>query len=384
MRIIHVCLAAIYVDNFSYQENVLPRMHKLQNNEVMILASTEVLNKQNKIEYVNPSKYSTKEGIPIVRVPYVKWLPPKLGHKTRVYSGVREILETFLPDLIFLHDIQFLSIYQIRKYVKKNPNVRIVADGHADYINSARGFISKNILHAIIYRFAAKMILPYTSKFYGTLPSRVNFFQEMYKIPTDKTDFLPMGADDTLLNMVINDDSRQRIREKYGFSNKDIVLITGGKIDRRKIEILDLMSAVSECEEHIKLIVFGAVESELKNEFESRLVPNKIVMHGWADEKESYQVLNSADVAVFPCLHSTLWEQSAGIGLPCILHEMEGFKHLNIQDNCVFVKECNKENLLEAIKYCVKNLNRLKKNADNAKEYFSYNNIAMRILDELN
>lgn len=383
MKIMHVCLAAVYIDNFSYQENVMPRMHKNQNNEVKILASTEVLNIQNKHEYVLSSSYMSEDGIPVTRLPYVKWLPDRLRRKLRIYSGVREELEKFKPQIIFLHDIQFLSAYQIRKYAIRNPEVKIVADGHADYINSARGFVSKHILHGMIYRHAAKVLLPYVQKFYGTLPSRVVFMKEMYRIPEDKLAFLPMGVDDVIVQEVLEDGSREQIRKKMGFSDDDIVLVTGGKIDKNKRAVLELMEAVKDCANNVKLLIFGAVDISLHEEFNKRLIQDKVVMYGWANEKESYQLLNSADVAVFPCLHSTLWEQSAGMGLPCILHEIEGFKHINIRENCVFVENCDATHLLKAIEYTIANFEMLKKNAESVKKVFSYNDIAKRVLDNI-
>ena len=41
MKILHCCLAAFYIDNFSYQENIFPKIHKLQGHQVHIIASTE-------------------------------------------------------------------------------------------------------------------------------------------------------------------------------------------------------------------------------------------------------------------------------------------------------------------------------------------------------
>lgn len=383
MRIVHVCLAAFYIDKFSYQENVLPRMHKLQGNDVMILASTETVSSDNQLDYVKPSRYINCDGIPVIRLPYVSWLPKVLVRKLRLYPNVYVTLCEFKPDVIFLHDVQFLSIHQIKRYVKGNQTVKIIADGHADYINSARGFISKYILHGLIYRYAAQTILPYIMKFYGTLPSRERFFREMYHIPQEKIGFLPMGADDTLVEIVKGDGSRAKIRRDYGFSDDDYILITGGKIDEKKIETLNLMDAVIECPDNVKLIVFGAVAPGIKKDFESRLVPNKITMFGWANEKQSYQLLNAADIAVFPCYHSTLWEQSAGIGLPCILHEIEGFTHININNNCYMVKKCDKKDLVKAIKMCIKNYPSLRNNAIECASNFSYDHIAKDVLKGL-
>ncbi|OUQ27971.1 hypothetical protein B5E77_03910 [Lachnoclostridium sp. An131] len=380
MRIIHVCLAAYYIDDYSYQENVLPRMHIKQGHDVLILASTETLSPNNKLSYVNSSSYLNDDGIKVVRIPYLKGIPKFLVRKLRIYPNVYYNLCKFKPDLIFLHDIQFVSINQVKKYAKKNPKVRIVADGHADFINSAHGFLSKNILHGLIYKQCAQAILPYTEKFYGTLPSRVEFFHEMYHIPRNKLELLLMGADDNLVDEVKADSSRQAIRNKYGFTKKDIVLVTGGKIDQNKIAVLELMDAVKETSENIKLLIFGSVSLELANIFNSKLVDNKIVMYGWASEKETYQILNSADIAVYPCWHSTLWEQSAGLGLPCILHRIQGFQHININNNCIFVEPCSKDNLLKAINICVNDFELFKKNAQEVSINFSYARIAQKAI----
>ena len=75
MRVLHCCLAAFYIDDFGYQENILPKMHKLQGHKVAILASTENYINKTKKGYVNPSSYFTTEGIPITRIPYSNFIP---------------------------------------------------------------------------------------------------------------------------------------------------------------------------------------------------------------------------------------------------------------------------------------------------------------------
>ena len=49
MKILHLCLANFYVDEFNYQENILPRINKLDGHEVYILASTETFINNTKI-----------------------------------------------------------------------------------------------------------------------------------------------------------------------------------------------------------------------------------------------------------------------------------------------------------------------------------------------
>ena len=132
-------------------------------------------------------EYLTREDIPIKRVPYVSWLPHFIAKKLRFYTGIKDYLQKVQPDIIFLHDCQFLSIFQIANYAKQHKNVKIYADSHTDFINSGKTWVSKNIFHKIIYRlFCANVIAPYTTKFYGTLPVRVDFLRDIYGIDAQK------------------------------------------------------------------------------------------------------------------------------------------------------------------------------------------------------
>ena len=189
MRILHCCLACFYIDNYSYQENILPRYHKLMGYEVKIIASTESFDKNGRITYIEPKRYVNEDGIEVVRLPYVKYLPDKFVKKLRRYKGFWDELIAFEPEFIFIHDVQFLDIDIIKKYAKSH-NVKIVADCHADFSNSARKFISKNILHGMIYKHCAQIIEPYVTKFYGVLPARVDFLKNVYKLPAEKVDLL--------------------------------------------------------------------------------------------------------------------------------------------------------------------------------------------------
>lgn len=39
MKVLHICLASFYIDNYSYQENLLPIYHKKMGYDVEIIAS---------------------------------------------------------------------------------------------------------------------------------------------------------------------------------------------------------------------------------------------------------------------------------------------------------------------------------------------------------
>lgn len=385
MRIVHCCLASFYIDNYGYQENILPRMHKLQGHEVMILASTETYVDQIHLGYVEPKEYINEDGIPVHRIPYKKYLPHKIMTKLRCYEGVYNELCEFKPDFIFLHDVQFLSIKEVVKYAKNNPYVRINADSHTDYRNSARSFVSKYILHGIIYKWCVKQIIPYVGHFYGTLPARVDFLKEAYGTPSERTALLVMGADDQYVQKAKISRQRALIREKFGIKDNDFLIVAGGKFDAWKRWIIDVMDAITilHHEKNVKLLVFGSVMDSdgFKNEFDKRCDGKIIQYAGWIKSNESYNYFEASDLVIFAGLHSVLWEQAVGQGKPCIFNHMQGYTHVDLGGNCKFIQAPDTETIASAITDCINDYPTMLKNAKKkGLKTFSYSEIAKRAL----
>jgi glycosyltransferase involved in cell wall biosynthesis len=379
MKILHCCLAAFYIDDFGYQENILPKMHKLQGHEVRIVSSTETYIEKRQLGYVSPSSYLSADNIPITRLPYSKWLPDAIVKKLRIYSGLTDLLDSFKPEIIFLHDIQFISILEILKYARKN-EVLIYADSHTDRINSARNWISLNILHRLVYKLCAKLIEPYARRFYGTLPIRNDFLEEVYGIPGSKIELLTLGVDDTLLNQFDREHVRKRVRERLGLNEKDFVVVSGGKIDRRKNIHLLLEAFNSISNPSIKLVLFGSLTDEIRVQINPLLRQANISFLGWLDTKEVYEVLLASDLGFFPGTHSVLWEQCVGVGIPCVFKKWLGIQHVDVGGNCRFLEEINPVTIKEEIETLASNnviFEDMKSAALNhGREKFSYYKIA--------
>lgn len=382
MRVLHCCLAAFYVDGYGYQENILTKMHKVIGCDVGILASTETYVDKKKIGYVEPGRYINEHGIPVERVPYVPWIPHFLAKKLRLYRGVYAHVEAFSPDVIFLHDVQFLSVSEIRKYVRGHPHVRVFVDGHTDFHNSARSWISKNILHGIIYRFCAKRIEPFVEKFWGVTPLRADFFVDVYKISPSKVDVLVMGVDDSVVDFSSRGTVRKKIRLELGIADDDFVLVTGGKIDRRK-KIDALLSAyICPGFKKTKLLIFGVPSADMKKSYEDFVNAEGVIALGWLPPDKIYDYLFASDLAVFPGTHSVLWEQVVGVGLPAIFRRWKGMEHVSLGGNCLFLEEGSQLEITQVI-LRVMNDRRLyeemlRKACENGPRVFSYSTIARK------
>lgn len=340
MKILHCCLANFYADGFGYQENMITKMHKMQGHDVRILASTETMSKDRGLVYVNPSSYLTKDDIPIKRIAYVNWLPIKIARKLRIYNGVWESIKNFEPDVIFMHDAQTCAVFPIVSYIKSHPNVKLYIDSHTDFINSARSWISKNILHGIIYKYCVKHTIPYTQKYYGTLPARVSFYRDFYGTPANKTEFLPMGIDDLSIDFSKRHEIRHEIRQKLNINESDFVIITGGKIDRKKNTHILLRAVSSFNSDDVKVVLFGSISTEMKKEVESLIDNDKRFIYvGWLSTQDTYKYIFASDLACFLGTHSTLWENVVGYGIPAIFKKWKGITHVDKNGNCILVED---------------------------------------------
>lgn len=385
MRILHIQFAGPYTENMGYQENILPKYHQRLGNEVYILTSCYAW-KNSKIIHVPIERKKMKDGVFLERMEYENLGIDFLTEKLRAVRGVEKKLEEINPDFIMLHDVQSFADYGICAYLKKHPQVRMIVDCHTDFENSARNWISKNILHKVIWRHLARKLIPFTDKFYGVLPARVDFLSDVYKVPREKCDLLVMGGDDELIELVKTSDMYDAIRGKYNIHNNDFLIVTGGKINQYRQEPLDLMEAVKNLsDEKIRIIFFGSIQKDFSERFNDLVDDKRIINAGWLNYKETYSMFEAADLVFFPGAHSAMWEQAVSQGKVCVFRDIQGFHHVDVGGNAVFISDLSVDNMRNTINRIVSdkdNYLHMKKIAENVgMKVFSYNNIANRSIN---
>lgn len=388
MKILHICLGNFFIDNHSYQENMLTKFHVLQGYEVTVLASLVTFDKNGKISLLNEdSTYFTKDGCKVIRVNYNKKGIYRFNKRLRCYDNVYDKICSENPDIIFIHGCQFMDIKYIKKYIlEKKNSVKIYVDNHADYINSARNWLSKNILHKVFWKYCAQLIEPYVDTFYGVTPNRCDFIENVYKIPKDRIKLLVMGVDDYLVNQIKSSrlDLKKEIKQELQLDSEDFIIITGGKIDYAK-NIHLLMQAIIEINNpKIKLIIFGNLAPEIKDLFNSLNDHSSIRFLGWQSHEDIIKNFLISDLAVFPGTHSVLWEEAIGCGVPALFKFWKGMTHVDVGGNCIFLKRDSTEEIKETISYLYENKNIYEKMLEETrakKELFSYSNIAKRAIE---
>lgn len=380
MKIVHICLCGAMTDDLNYQENIITKYHKKMGLDVTIIASQWIWDKNGKKIRTDRTHYFNQDGIKVIRLPIRRG---SVDNRLKVYIGLYQSIVNEKPDILFIHDCQFLDIIALTRYAKNHPNVRIYVDNHVDYSNGAHGWLSKNILHKGLWRYCVHKIEPYVTKFYGVLPSRVEFLQEMYALSAEKCELLVMGADDELVQEAANSQVRTSIRSKYHIAEDDFLVMTGGKIDAFKSQTLFLMEAVQRIQnQKVKLIVFGPVTEELRDEVNRLSDGRKIQSIGWIQAKDSYRYFAAADLIVFPGRHSVFWEQVAGQGIPMLVKDWPGTHHVDLGGNVHFLKEDSVEEIQREIEILINKPEEYRKMKSVAVEKgmtaFSYSEIARK------
>lgn len=380
MKIVHLCLSCFYIDNYSYQENMLPKYHVKQGYEVTMIASLCSFNEKGQGCYLpKASTYWDKDGYKVIRLAYKN--PIRLNRLFRHYEGFKEALYDEAPDIIFMHGPSFGDTPVVRQYIQKHPETRLFADNHADYINSATNFLSKKILHPIVWRHYAKVVEPYMEKCFGVTPQRCRFLKEMYHINPAIIEFLPMGVDDEVIPLK-REDLRKQVRGNLGINADDFLILTGGKIDERKNThvLLEAMAVLNNPKIH--LVICGTLTPQMQYLQEKINVNKNIHYLGWCNAEQVMDNMIASDMACFPGTHSTLWEQAVGVGLPAVFKKWDEMDHVGVNGNCIFIKGEGVKELADAIQNIISDYPQYKELASAAAESFKYSNISKKAIGE--
>lgn len=379
MKIVHLCLSNFFIDNYSYQENMLTKYHVKMGHEVTVIASLVSFNKEGKSCLLpSPSVRLDDNGYKVIRLAYKR--PLKLNRTLRRYENFYDTLAAEKPDVIFTHGVAMAEVNTLVRYLRENPHVKLYGDHHGDYINSATNFWSKHVLHKIIWRHYVKKLEPYLTKCYGVTPMRCRFLKEMYRLNPNIIEFLPMGVDDEAIpeNRALVRDS---IRKELGVPEDAFLIMTGGKIDQRKNTHV-LLEAIKRIDNpNLHLVICGVLAPEmeyLKEQFDSR-----IHYLGWCNAQRVMDCMVAADMVCFPGTHSTLWEQAVGVGLPAVLKRWNEMTHMDINGNCVFVEGENIDELQLVIENMLSKdfYDQQKSKAEIAATSFLYSDIAKKAIE---
>lgn len=325
MKIAHLCLSNFYYDGFSYQENLLVRQNINDGHNVIVIASTESIDKEGNIVFLDCGEYLGNDGANVVRIPYNYLIPRKLQYKFRSYKGLLDKLNEFKPDIIYFHGLSAYELLTLKKYKKKQPKTKIILDCHSDSYNSANNFLSKNILHKLFYKNIFKKVIPYVDKVFCISLETMDFAIDFYGTPREKAEFFPLGGE--CLEDKEYFELKSNVRLDLNISESEIMILQTGKMNAKKKVIESIIQFKRVNNDNLIYVIAGSLEEDVKAEVLQLISSDKRIRYlGWVDSVKLKGLLCASDLYLQPGSQSATMQQSVCLRNPIILDNVKSHK----------------------------------------------------------
>ena len=381
MKILHICISNTYIDNWGYQENLLSRYLVKEGVENYIIGSDRhfppYFSEEGISEIQKKGKYYTADDSSVIRIKTTR-----LSLLFMVPHGLRKEIERIHPDAILHHNVNCTSLIVAAQYCRKH-RIPLFVDNHVDELNMTPNKVWAFIIHKILIRATCQRYLKTICQFYGVTQYRCDFLKKYYKLPDAKVSLLPIGADVDLAEKVA---SKMELRSKYGYSEGDFVIMSGGKMDQRKgtdrlIKAVDII-----CEQHpeVKLGLFGKISGEVTQKLADNS-PN-VRQFGWCDRMTSLELLKMADVVCWPIHHTTLCEDTIAVGTPLVIRKTRTTEHL-INGNGLWLTDGTVDELVKilssVITFTPEQKEDMRRASQSKRSEISYRTVARQFLTDV-
>lgn len=335
-------LTDFFNENLEYQENLLLRYYRKHGHEVTIVTSlTESLfaYRADKREEKASARNYEVDGARIIRLPY------RLNILNRIctFPGLAKILAEERPDLVYLHE-SFPCLPAVVGYLKRNPECRAVLDFHADSSNATKNKFALFALHRIVRAGLLRQARPYLSRIFPVVPASTRFLNEVYGVPLDEMELLPLGADLDAITEARRARRHLAVRQKLGIADDDVVIFSGGKLEpRKRTEILiQALARLAHHRPHLILVGEAAPEHQdyKRQLLDKAAAVGRVHSIGWLSPRDVYAHMTASTLAVFPASQSIMWQQAIASGLPLVAGDTgsQSIAYLNTHDNIVILK----------------------------------------------
>lgn len=372
MKIVHVL--SYFKPDVAYQENYLTIGQQEIGNDVYVITSAYepnfTINKNNRMHKLGEHDY---KGVKILRIKILF----EMKNRFIVFRNLLKHLNEIKPDLIFFHDHSPELLNCIR-YVRKNPNTRLVVDIHSTLYNSMNSRFG-GLYHKLLWQTIIKNIQKYYHKVFYVAPECKEFALNIYQIDEDKLELLPLPGDASLLDNY--ESIRLKSRKKLGVSEGDKVIFHTGKLPggKKTLEVLEAFQDINN--DNYKMFIAGSIEDDFKEKLDEYLnKDNRIKFLGWLSATELRDLFIGGDVLLQPGSLSNTFIDAICCGLPIILFNSPQGKYLTRYGNGFLVDDVSKESIRNAIYHIFNgdNLNRYRENSFIASEEFHYVNVAKK------
>lgn len=339
LKIIHVCISGPFTDGLAYQENELIEKHVALGHDVTVIASVTKYSADKKIIKTIPGRSKLRCGATLIRLPYAWFLSGWLATKIRASRGLFDCLEAIRPDRILFHGLTAWDLLTVTAYAKKNTGVKLFADCHEDFNNSAKTWASRELLHKLFYKQIFRRCVNQIHEVLCITVESLDFAVDFYDSPRSKTRLYPLGC--TLEPYELVAQRRVCFRTRFGFSDSDIVITQTGKLDQTKRLASALHAFCANPSPALRLVIAGRMTDDVKAECLLMIQRDpRIVDLGWQSTDELRTVLAGADCFLQPFGQTVTTQMAMGYGCVILAEDVPSHRWL-LGDNDFLFKDAS-------------------------------------------
>lgn len=302
-----------FTPSMLYKENYLIKAAVDNGDEIVVFANEYTCIKGKTVKV---SGVENVRGYRLRRFPYQTFGNNTLTTRIRKIKGLEDEIIKEKPDFIFINCSQIYNIQNLRKIKSAIPNVRMVLDFSTKYLNSARNWTSKNILHRIIYRHWIQKALPYVEKVFYISEESKDFARDMYGIPESLMEHNNLPGE--TIRPVIKKQNKEEIFERLGLKPWNTLIMYSGKIygDKKVDRLVRAFSRNNNPD--LRLLIIGEYTDEAQRDIIEPIIAedSRIIFINFVSGEELTKYVCAADLYVQPGSISQTCQTAVCCGTP--------------------------------------------------------------------
>jgi L-malate glycosyltransferase len=213
-------------------------------------------------------------------------------------------------------------------------------------------FDKKGFVNGVIYSFLQRIAFKYADLLIAVDAETKSYYLKKYSFIKDKIQLVPIAVDTDKFCVM----DKKIIRGKYGFLQKDKIIIFVGRLEKEKNVkfIIDSFTHVQKKTENVKLLLVGAGRQEEEYKlYVSQKGIEKIIFKGEVANEVIPELLNCADVFAFSSLYEgspTVIKEALACNIPIVSVDVGDVKSvINGLEGCFLAKREIKDFSLKLI-----------------------------------
>lgn len=300
MKVLHIGLTSHYTEKMLYQDNILSEMNVKAGHEVTYISSTFAYRNGVLVE-VGESDQILDNGVRLIRLKY-DWIINKfITNKIQKVKKLKYYLMEIQPDVILYHNVNGYELMDVAEYVKNN-GILLYLDSHANFMNTAKTFVSK-LAYKYIHGYFLYKALPHVKKVLFVGYPEKEYLIEMYHLSESVIEYFPLGG------IIMKKEEMEKYRlsfiEKLKFPKDVIICAHSGKMvsGKKTKEILTAFNKVKDS--RLRLVIYGFIPEEMKSVLQPLITRDDRVFYlGWKTDEEQHTILGASDLYLQPGTYS--------------------------------------------------------------------------------